>query len=156
MFNKFIMKKTTIIEIIIVLYTILFLYTGISKLTDYPIFKEQIATSPLLAPVAKTIAAMLPFTEFFVVLLLIIPRWRLKGFYAALTMMALFTIYIIGILLFNKELPCSCGGVLAELSWGQHIFFNSAFIVMAITGIIFQKRIQRANQQKLDYGALSV
>lgn len=36
------MKMSTIIETIIVLYVILFLYTGISKLIDYDIFKEQL------------------------------------------------------------------------------------------------------------------
>jgi uncharacterized membrane protein YphA (DoxX/SURF4 family) len=149
------MKKTTVIEITTILYIILFLYTGISKLMDYSIFKEHIATSPLLAPIAKPIAESLPFVEFFVVILLTVPRWRLKGFYAALSLMMLFTIYIIGILSFDDQLPCSCGGVLAEMSWGQHIIFNCGFIAMAIIGIIFQKKMQKTNREQISSIALS-
>lgn len=143
------MKKTVFLEIIIVLYVILFLYTGISKLIDYPVFKEQIATSPLLVPVSKIIAISLPWIEFLVVMLLIIPRWRLKGLYSAFLLMSLFTIYIIGILLFNKELPCSCGGVISELSWGQHIVFNAAFIMLAAIGARIERQLKKAGRQDL-------
>jgi uncharacterized membrane protein YphA (DoxX/SURF4 family) len=142
------MKKTTIIEIITVLFVILFLYTGISKLTDYNVFKEQIATSPLLAPLSKPTAALVPWAEFSVVLLLIIPRWRLEGLYTSLILMILFTSYIIGILTFNEHLPCSCGGVLAELSWTQHLVFNSVFIVLALAGILLEKMIRKESRME--------
>lgn len=141
------MKKTTIIETIVVLYTILFLYTGISKLMDYTIFKEQIATSPILAPIAKPVALLLPWTEFIVTLLLIIPRWRMKGFYASAFLMSIFTIYIIAILSFSKHLPCSCGGILAEMTWSQHLIFNIVFIALGITGIIAGKQLRKNNKE---------
>lgn len=135
------MKRTTVIDIIAILYVILFLYTGISKIIDYSVFKEQIATSPLLSPIAKPIAWGLPWVEFLIIVLLIVPRWRLKGLVSSLILMTLFTIYILGILAFNKNIPCSCGGILEELSWGQHIVFNSLFMALAIVGIAFQKKI---------------
>lgn len=143
------MKKATVLETIIVLYIILFLYTGISKLIDYSVFKEQIATSPLLAPISKGIALSIPWIEFLVVILLIIPKWRLKGLYSSLGLMIAFTIYIVGILLFNKELPCSCGGVISELSWTQHIIFNSVFIAMGIIGILFERLLRKSNKNAL-------
>lgn len=134
------MKRTIIIESIAILYMILFLYTGISKLMEYPVFKEQLADSPVLAPFASILAFGLPCAEFVVVLMLIIPSWRLKGLYAALTLMIAFTIYVITLLSFSDKLPCSCGGIMAELSWPQHIIFNSIFIIMAIAGIILEKQ----------------
>jgi uncharacterized membrane protein YphA (DoxX/SURF4 family) len=143
------MKRTTIIEIIVMLYVILFLYTGISKLMDYSVFKEQIATSPILAPVAKPIAWGLPWIEFFLSILLLVPRWRLKGLIASAVLMVLFTAYIILVLSFNKEIPCSCGGVIEQLSWGQHIVFNTLFIASAIIAIAFQKRIKKDNTNVL-------
>jgi uncharacterized membrane protein YphA (DoxX/SURF4 family) len=143
--NKASNKKATIIETIIVLYTILFLYTGISKLMDYSTFKEQIATSPILEPISKPIAIILPWMEFAIVALLIVPRWRLKGLYSSLVIMTVFTIYIIAILLFNQNIPCSCGGVLEQLSWGQHIIFNSVFMTIAIIGIVLEKQRKRIN-----------
>jgi len=142
-------KQSTIVDIISVLFMVLFLYTGISKLMDYSLFKEQISTSPLLAPVARYVAGGLPWAEFLVTILLIVPRWRLKGLNASLGLMVMFTGYIIGILIFNKKIPCSCGGVLEELSWKQHIIFNSAFIGLAVTGIVLLRRVQREYKMKL-------
>lgn len=138
------MKKTTIIESIAFLYMVLFLYTGASKLMEYSVFKEQIAESPILAPVAPVIGILLPVTEIVLVLLFFIPRWRLKVFYASLTLMSLFTLYVIGILIFDDTLPCSCGGVMEALSWPQHIIFNSAFIVLALVAIRLIKQVNRA------------
>ena len=138
------MKRTTIIETIVFLYAILFLYTGISKLVEYNEFKENIADSPILAPISSLVALGLPWVEFLVTLTLIIPKWRLKGLYASLILMILFTGYVIGILLFDEHLPCSCGGILQLLSWPQHIVFNSAFILLAGWAIVLQKREKKA------------
>lgn len=141
-----VMKKTTILETITVLYIILFLYTGISKVMDFGVFKEQIATSPLLAPVSRLIAIAVPAVEFLATLMLIVPRWRLKGLYGSLGLMVAFTGYIIAVLLLNKEIPCSCGGVIELMSWSQHIIFNSIFIALAITAIFIEKRVKHNKQ----------
>lgn len=136
---------------IVVLYTILFLYTAISKLMNYSVFKEQIAGSPILAPVAKLIAIGLPWTEILVTVLLVVPRWRLKGFYASLFLMTAFTIYIAATLAFSDHIPCSCGGIISEMSWTQHLIFNTIFIGLAITGIVLTRKISK--HQKLQWTA---
>jgi len=136
------LSKTTIVETISVLFIILFLYTGISKLMEYGVFKEQIAESPILKPIAPFIAWSLPLTEFLVSLLLIIPRWRLKGLYASLILMIAFTAYIGAIMIFNKELPCSCGGIISLLSWKGHLVFNSLFILLAFIGVRLERQIR--------------
>ena len=51
-------------------------------------------------------------------------------------LMVMFTTYIIIILNFSDFIPCSCGGVLEDLSWSEHIVFNLFFIVLAILGIL--------------------
>jgi uncharacterized membrane protein YphA (DoxX/SURF4 family) len=137
---KKMIKRNTIIEIILVLNIILFLYTGISKIMDYSEFKEQLADSPMLGFASTPVAILLPWLEFAVALMLIIPKWRLKGLYATLGLMILFTAYIIGLFSVNKELPCSCGGIIALLSWKQHIIFNSVFILLNALAIRLQKR----------------
>jgi uncharacterized membrane protein YphA (DoxX/SURF4 family) len=138
------LSRSTIIEIIAFLFIILFLYTGISKLMEYGVFKEQIAESPILQPIAPFIAWSLPLTEFIVSVLLIIPRWRLKGLYASLILMIAFTIYVGAVMAFFKELPCSCGGIIALLSWKQHLVFNSCFILLAFTGVLLERRLRRS------------
>jgi uncharacterized membrane protein YphA (DoxX/SURF4 family) len=131
------------IEIIVLLFMILFLYTGISKIMDYAVFKEQLAANPVLTPAAAIIARLLPVTEFLLVIMLIVPKWRLKGLYLSTGLMLAFTIYIIALMLFADHLPCSCGGVLAQLSWGEHIVFNSVFIVLGVLGIVLLKKLNR-------------
>lgn len=136
-------SKATIVEIISVLFMILFLYTGISKLMDYAVFKEQIAESPILKPIAPFIAWALPVTEFLVCIMLIIPRWRLKGLYTSSFLMIAFTIYIGAIMLFAKELPCSCGGIISLLSWCDHLIFNSVFILLAFAGVQLERQLHQ-------------
>lgn len=144
-------SKAIIVETISLLFIMLFLYTGISKLMEYGVFKEQIAENPILAPVASFIAWSLPLTEFLVSLLLIIPRWRLKGLYASLALMIAFTIYIVAIMMFYKELPCSCGGIISLLSWNGHLIFNSVFILMAYVGVRLERQVRRAARVSISY-----
>jgi hypothetical protein len=129
------LKRSTIIEIIIILNIILFLYTGIAKILDFVVFKEQLAESPFLAPISKGIAILLPAIEFTVVLMLAIARLRLKGFYITLVLMIIFTGYVIALLASSDNLPCSCGGIIELLSWKQHLIFNSVFIGLDIWAI---------------------
>jgi uncharacterized membrane protein YphA (DoxX/SURF4 family) len=135
------MKQTTIIEIITLLFVLLFLYTGTSKLTDYTLFKEQIGQSPILTPIAPGLAWALPFAEYLTAGLLLIPRWRRMGLYAALGLMLLFSGYIIAILSFSQHVPCSCGGVLASLSWKGHLLFNGAFTGLAMAGVLLERGV---------------
>src|SRR5882757_5894286 len=134
------MKRSTIIEVISILFMILFLYTGISKLIEYSVFREQIAESPILAPLASFIAWSLPLIEFSVVVLLFVAKWRMKGLYASLILMILFTGYVIALVSFSDRLPCSCGGVLEQLSWRQHIVFNSVFTGLALWAILLHRK----------------
>lgn len=137
-------KRTTIIETITILNIILFLYTGIAKIMDYSVFKEQLAVSPILSWAAQPVALLLPWIEFAIVLMLVIPRWRLKGLYASLALMALFTAYIIVLFSISTEMPCSCGGIIDLLSWQQHIVFNAAFIGLNLWSIILLKKEKKA------------
>jgi uncharacterized membrane protein YphA (DoxX/SURF4 family) len=150
------MLKRTIPGIIALLLVVLFLYTGISKLMEYSSFKEQIATSPVLAPIASFIAWALPLAEFAVAIALLIPVWRLWGLYASFVLMLLFTGYIAAILSFSKELPCSCGGVLEEMSWDQHLVFNITFTLLAIAGALLEKKRRKMKNTNNNDAAFSL
>lgn len=134
------MKQKTIIEIIALLFVILFLYTGISKLMEYPVFKEQIGTSPLLEPIAPFVAWALPLVELVAAILLFWPAWRRIGLYAAFGLMVLFTGYVIYIMVVDETLPCSCGGIIELLSWKGHLVVNSILTFLALTGILLLRR----------------
>jgi hypothetical protein len=133
-------KRTTIIEIVTVLNIIIFLYTGIAKIMDYTLFKEQLADSPILSWAATPVAIFIPVAEFAIVFMLVIPRWRLKGLYASFLIMTLFTAYIIAMFIIAPEMPCSCGGIIQQLSWKQHMVFNSLFILINLWAIYLLRK----------------
>ena len=140
------LKKSTLVEIIAILYMSMFLYTAISKWTDYIMTREQMALMPLMTPIAHIVVWLLPATEIVLTLLIFFPTTRKKGLYAATVLMILFTLYIIYMMFFYSHLPCSCGGFLTELSWPGHLVFNSIFIMLGILGIRMHNQIHSITQ----------
>lgn len=133
-------QKLLITNIISALLLILFLYTAVTKLMDNESFRYTLSRSPLLAPVAGIIAWLLPVVELAIVVLLFIPTFQRWGLVASLILITFFTSYLAYMIAFTPNLPCSCGGVLAALSWKQHIFFNLVFILLSLTGIYLYNR----------------
>lgn len=138
-------RNQIIIEVIVFLFVVLFLYAAGSKLTEYNKFIGQMGKSPILTNFAPTLAWAVPTVEIVICLMLMIPRFRLLGLYSAFTLMVLFTLYIAGILSFSKELPCACGGVLNSMGWAQHLVFNIVFVILGGVAIMLQLKINQAN-----------
>lgn len=114
----------------------LFIYTSISKLLEYDVFTRQLSQSPFITQYAGIIAWSLPLSELVIATLLMIPKTRLSGLYMSFFLLCLFTSYLIAMLNFSPFIPCSCGGILNQLSWQAHIIFNITFIVITTIGII--------------------
>ncbi len=74
--------------------------------------------------------------EFTIALLLAIPKTRFIALFASFTLMLLFTAYIIVILNYSSFVPCSCGGILEQLGWKEHLIFNIVFTLLAATAIL--------------------
>jgi hypothetical protein len=142
------LRKSTILEIIAILYMSMFLYTALSKWSDITMTQEQMALMPLMTPIAHIVVWLLPATEIALTLLIFLPKTRKRGFYAATFLMILFTIYIIYMMLFYPKLPCSCGGFLTELSWPGHLVFNGVFIILGFLAIRMHRQINSLNHQK--------
>ncbi|HYE53970.1 MAG TPA: MauE/DoxX family redox-associated membrane protein [Chitinophagaceae bacterium] len=130
------MKRRTVVEFISSLLVLLFVYTAVSKLLDYQTFKLQLSKSPFITDFASVTAWSLPAGELLVAAALMFGRTRLLGLYASLFLMTMFTAYIYAMLNYSYDLPCSCGGVLAKMSWTQHLWFNGGFVVLSIVGIV--------------------
>ncbi|GHN02271.1 hypothetical protein WSM22_37600 [Cytophagales bacterium WSM2-2] len=139
-------NKETIIEIISCLFIALFIYTAVSKLIDYTKFRVEIGKSPLLTSFAPWVAIGIPVTEIIVAVLLSLKSWRLIALYASFTLMMTFTAYIIAILQFSEFIPCTCGGVLQNMTWNQHLVFNIVFILMALVGILLHPSTNSNNE----------
>lgn len=128
--------KNAILEIICLLYVILFVYAALSKLLDFENFRVQLGQSPLLSAFAGSIAWIVPILELLIALLLVFKKYRLSGLFAAFSLMVMFTTYIYIILNYSSFVPCSCGGILEKMGWTEHLFFNFVFIMLAAAGIL--------------------
>ncbi|MFX1705046.1 hypothetical protein PV783_13880 [Chitinophaga sp. CC14] len=147
------MKKAAIadmtVTILSMLFIILFVYAAGSKLTEFDQFRAQIGQSPLLTSWGGVVIWLIPLLEFGICLLLAIARWRLVGLYAFFTLMVMFSAYIVAINWFSSYVPCSCGGVLSEMNWNQHLVFNLAFVVVSALAIMLQKEEQQPNKKSI-------
>lgn len=133
-------SKKNIVEVICLLYVLLFMYAAVSKLLDYHDFSIKLGQSPLLSAFAGYVAVGVPMLEIIIALLLCFPRWRFIGLFASFCLMVAFTAYIFIILNFSSYVPCSCGGILQDLGWTEHLIFNLFFVVLAVIGLLFSDR----------------
>jgi len=143
------MRRGFLIEIISSLFILLFVYTAASKLLDYSAFKSVLSELPLIGDHSGFVGLALPITEGLVSVLLFIPRTRLWGLYGSLALMTAFTLYLAYMIFFTPNLPCSCGGVLKQMTWNQHLIFNMSFLMLSLAGILLQrKQIRRKNERE--------
>jgi hypothetical protein len=113
----------------------LFLYTAYSKIIDHDRFLKGLTRVHLISGFAVFISFAVPIIEFITAILLLIPRTAKFGLYCFTAIMTAFTFYIISALIWEKNLPCHCGGAIEKLSWVQHIWFNLGFISISIFAI---------------------
>jgi hypothetical protein len=125
---------------IALLYILLFTYAAVSKILDFENFQIQLGQSPLLSPFAGIASYGVILVELVLVIALTLKATRLIGFYGSLFLMTMFTTYIFIILNYSSFVPCSCGGILEKLGWTEHMIFNCAFILLALTAIVLNSK----------------
>ncbi|MBC9915551.1 MauE/DoxX family redox-associated membrane protein [Chitinophaga varians] len=124
------MKKETLSDIASFAYILLFSYAAMSKLFDMKLFHLQLKLQPFGPTLIPFIMWGVPVVELLIVSVLLIPRYKYLGLKLATGLMIIFTGYIsIAELGVFKKIPCSCGGVISKLTWGQHLWFNLFFLV---------------------------
>lgn len=142
------MKRKITLEIISFLFILLFLYASVSKLFDFQKFTVQIGQSPLLTGFGQFLPGLVIVVEIVISILLMIPRLRLIGFYAAFSLMTMFTAYIMAILNYSTYIPCSCGGILEKLGWTEHLIFNTFFIALALISILLTSSTDKTHHER--------
>lgn len=115
----------------------LFVYTATSKLFQFSVFQFQLDRYPWIRHMATTLVWAVPAIELVAAVLLLARRMRRIGFYVSLALMVLFTVYLALMLGSGEHLPCSCGGVIAWMTWRQHLVFNLFFIGIAAIGLVY-------------------
>jgi hypothetical protein len=139
------MKRIPIANIVSVLLLLLFIYTATSKFLDYDrfVFQMKLAPVPLMKWAAPILGWLVPAMETLLVIGIttgfFIPKVIIKALYASIMMLSMFEIYIGIMLLSGSQLPCTCGGIISKMGWGQHLLLNAFFIIMGYVSIRFQK-----------------
>lgn len=140
------MKKEFAIEICIALIVLLFAYTGVSKFLDYDkfVFQMRLAPLPLMINLAPVLGVVMPVIELLIAIALLFNQTRLKALYATVVLLISFELYISGMMLTGRHLPCTCGGIISKMGWGQHLLFNLVFILISLATINLIKKTQTA------------
>jgi len=127
---------------IIYAFVFLYIYAAASKLIEYPQFYNDLLNSPIFGneQVALFIFWFVPIMELFIAGLLVSSKYRDLGLYMASGLIFLFTVYIIWVMEFSKNIPCSCGGIINNFTWQEHLIFNSCFLFLGFVGIYLQFR----------------
>ncbi|HWW41461.1 MauE/DoxX family redox-associated membrane protein [Pedobacter sp.] len=136
--------RTIVVDVISALFILLFVYAALTKVTDYHKFRIELGKSPLLTSYARIIAVAIPGIELLISLLIAVKRFQYYAMYFAFSLMALFSAYIVAILKFSPYVPCSCGGILQNMNWNQHLIFNIGFLLLGvITILLYPKKTKK-------------
>ncbi len=126
---------TTIIRCLLIF---LFCYTAVSKWLSYDALLYQLQQSPFLPGGYTFLSFALPALELAITVCLALSATAKAALAASAVVLTIFTVYIICMLLFASDVPCSCGGFITFLSWKQHIIFNTTGLIISIWGYVLQ------------------
>lgn len=133
-------------------FLILFLYTATSKLLNYSQFVYQLRISPfaIVSYWSEVLGYVIPIIELLFVIYLavgvLLTKYLNKSIVAAVVLISIFEIYIIGMLLSGLDLPCSCGGIVSLMSWKAHLVFNGIFIFAGLFSLKTQNLVFQRNR----------
>lgn len=126
-----------IVQLLYLLFILLFSYAAMSKFIDHSNFQDQLifATGHNLS--GKVLSYLIPAAELMIAGMLCFQRTKLAGLYMFTIVMCCFSVYIGYLMLSGRHLPCTCGGVISAMTWKQHLIFNLSFMIAGIASIIF-------------------
>lgn len=137
-------SKQRYTEIFAALIVVVFIYAAGSKLADFDYFKWQMHAQKFSAQVAEVVIYTLPSIEIAVSLMLIFQPSRNLGFLASTLLMLVFTLYM-GLVHFGyyQDVPCACGGILQDMGFGVHFYFNLTFLIVAGIGSLLSNHLRK-------------
>lgn len=133
------MKRQTFSDIVAYSFFLLFVYTSFNKLFNFDFYLGDLKRSPELGPYALILSILIPLSELAIAAIILPLKTRKQGLLGALILMILFTLYVAYVVFFASYHPCSCGGIIRELTWMQHLIFNISFVLLAIVALIFER-----------------
>jgi len=144
--------KANIKQFITFLLILLWVYAASSKLLNYEESRRQMLNQVFPNTIGMILVWAVPMVELITTGLLMFHRTRLAGLNASLFLLINFTIYIALIMTGGfGRIPCSCGGIIEEMTWGQHLVFNLSFIALTLVAILSYP--QTSHSKKFDLKA---
>ncbi len=133
------MKKENILQLISGLIAMLFFYAALNKLIDYDKSVGEMRNQIFPIQIANILTWLIPTIEVTLTFLLLFPNTRTIALWASLFLLSAFTIYI-GVVMTGVfgRIPCSCGGILKNMSYGTHLMFNLFFVSLALLGLAIE------------------
>jgi hypothetical protein len=128
------MKRKNIFGVAVFLSAVLFAYSAGAKIFDLPGYRSRIGDLPLPLWIAQPLTWLLPLVEILVVVLLVIPRTRSFGLISAVSLLAVFSVYLLYLTQY-PVLSCACGGWLEQIGAGWHLSLNAGFILLGVAGL---------------------
>ncbi|WP_432803747.1 MauE/DoxX family redox-associated membrane protein [Chitinophaga horti] len=121
----------------------------------FPVFIRDLSRAPFTSMNPVFFALTVPALEFAIALSLLFDKTRKVALYCSALLMLGFTIYVGYVLGMTSDRPCSCGGIFRDMSWINHMYFNSASTFLAVFGILVMSRSsKRRHDSANDSGKL--
>ncbi|MDL2144890.1 hypothetical protein QQY79_20370 [Flavobacterium tructae] len=131
--------KVKYIEGVAYMMAVLFFYAAISKMVELDIFFKQLAKSPLMPFNMEEKAGTAVLIVEFLVVYFVYKKEFKKTLILSFVLMMFFSLYIGYLMYFSYYIPCSCGGILGNMSWNVHLIFNSVLtVIVAIAYLVSQ------------------
>ncbi|WP_411028063.1 MauE/DoxX family redox-associated membrane protein [Sphingobacterium sp. SRCM116780] len=131
------MKNTkTIGEAIVFLLVLMWVYTFVSKAIDFDTFKRQITGSYLISGTGRMLPYILQAVHAVIVVLLMVKAWRKAGLITSISLLVLYTGYLLYILKFAPSVPCTCIALLRGMTWENQLVVNLIVLPLNIIGLI--------------------
>ncbi|MGE6397366.1 MauE/DoxX family redox-associated membrane protein [Chryseobacterium scophthalmum] len=128
--------KNLIVETIMFILIILWAYTFASKIFDFDNFNRQIKGAYLLSAGGSVLPYILQALHLGIVIMLLNKNWRRLGLLTSLSVLTIYTAYLVYILKFAPSIPCSCIAVMRGMNWNDQLYFNFIALAINIIGMI--------------------
>ena len=116
-------------------FAVLFSYASVSKGKDFDAFRRELGESPGLEGYGTAVAFGIIAVQILAVVLLCYRPSRFWGLWTTFWTVTGFAAYIAVILLYSKNLPCTCTGLFEKMSWQGNLVFNMVLVITAFAGL---------------------
>jgi hypothetical protein len=144
------MFTKTLVKLIAIALAVLFAIAAVGKLEHYAKFRLQLQKFPVSLPGLCSLAWVIPVIELTIAVLLLLPVTRLKGLFASLFLLGLYTLYLACMLETRFYCTCNCGEPFQSLSLKMHIVFSLVCVFVTGVGVVLYGRLVAPTRRDLE------